>query len=56
MNRKQVKGVREVGFTVLNTRSIFPLSPDYQPILPPIETGNKESTKSTFKQHFLTLT
>ncbi|KAH8755720.1 hypothetical protein F5883DRAFT_570625 [Diaporthe sp. PMI_573] len=46
VNRKQVKGVREVGFAVLDTQSIFPSSPDSQPTLPPIEITNEKSTKS----------
>ncbi|KAL1868505.1 hypothetical protein Daus18300_005939 [Diaporthe australafricana] len=51
VNRKQVKGVREVGFAVLDTRSIFPSSSNSQPTLPPIEITNERSTKSTSKQH-----
>lgn len=51
VNRKLVKGVREVGFALLDTRSIFPSSPDSQPTLPPIEIANEENTKSTSQQH-----
>lgn len=51
MNRKQVKGVREVGFAVLDTRSIIPSSADSQPKLPPIEVANEGNTKFASRQH-----
>lgn len=47
VNRKQVKGVREVGFAVLDTRSIFPLSPDVQPT----SRDPEERGKSISQQH-----
>lgn len=51
VNRKQVKGVREVGFAVLDTRHIFSSVHDSQPTLPPIDIKNEESTKFASQQH-----